>query len=98
MRVAMRRGAAAMIRGAGAVLRDPQLRSVLASVKGDEEAREVISAFDAYGFTASITEGEGGNRTVVLVRPSAQDGLSRAVGLLRRVTGRGTPLRRSGRQ
>jgi FkbM family methyltransferase len=88
MRVAMRRGAAAMIRGAGAVLRDPQLRSVLASVKGDEEAREVVSALEAYGFTASITEGEGGNRTVVLVRPSAQAGLSRAVGLLRRVTGR----------
>ena len=88
MRIAMRRGAAAMIRGAGAVLRDPQLRSVLASVKGDEEAEEVTRLLEPCGFSASISSGEGGNRTVILVRTSAVAGISRAAGLLRRVTGR----------
>jgi FkbM family methyltransferase len=91
MRIAMRRGAAAMIRGADAILRDRQLRSVLASVKGDEEAEEVTRLLDPYGFSASIASGDGGNRTVILVRPSTVDGVSRAVGLLRRVTGRGRP-------
>jgi FkbM family methyltransferase len=87
MRIAMRRGAVSMIRGAGQVLRDPQLRSVLASVKGDQEVEDVVRALDDYGFGASVTSGEGRNRTVVLVRSSAQDGISRAVGLFRRVTG-----------
>jgi hypothetical protein len=87
MRIAMRRGAAMMIRGADAILRDPQLRSVLVSVKGDQEVEEVVRALDAYGFHASVTRGPNRNRTVVLVRSPAQDGISRAVGLLRRVTG-----------
>jgi hypothetical protein len=79
-----------MIRGAGAVLRDPQVRSVIASLKGDEEAQAVVQALDVHGFSASIVRGDGDNRTVVLVRP-APDGISRAVGLLRRVTGRRRP-------
>jgi hypothetical protein len=44
---------------------------LLVSAKGDEEAEEVVRALAAYGFEASTVHGEGGNRTVVLVRAAA---------------------------
>ena len=90
MRIAMRRGAAAMLRGAGAILRDPQLRSVLVSVKDDEEAAQVVAALAPYAFTASVAAGDGGKRTVVTTRAAAV-ARGRAAGLLRRVTGRVWP-------
>jgi FkbM family methyltransferase len=92
IRIALRRGAAAMLRGADAILRDPQLRSVLASVKGDDEVEAVTGPLEGYGFGASVLNGEGGNRTVILVRSAAPETIGRAVGgLLRRVAGRRRP-------
>jgi FkbM family methyltransferase len=78
MRIAMRRGAAAVIRGADATLRDPGLRSLLVSAKGDDEAGEVVRALAAYGFAASVVDGEGGNRTAVFVRAAAREGSAAA--------------------
>ena len=88
VRIALRRGAGAVSRGADATLRDPRLRSVLISAKGDEEADDVVRTLSAYGFAASVIHGEGGNRTVILIRSAVQEGLTRAVGgLLRRMGG-----------
>ena len=88
MRIAVRRGAAAVVRGADALLGDPQVRSVLASVRGDAEAEAVTGALRPYGFTVSAEAGADRTRTVVLRRTEAGDGIGRGAGLLRRVTGR----------
>jgi FkbM family methyltransferase len=88
MRVAVRRGAAAVLRGAEARLRDARLRSVLASVKGDREAEEVAEAMRPLGFAVASASGSDRNRTVVLVRTGDVEGTSRPPGLLRRVAGR----------
>jgi FkbM family methyltransferase len=88
MRLAVRRGATAVVGGAGALLRDPQLRSVLASVRGQVEADSVAQALEAYGFAVAIATGNDRNRTLVLLRAATRDEVGRSAGLLRRVTGR----------
>ena len=92
IRISLRRGTAAMLRGADGILRDPQLRSVLASAKGDEESGEITGLLETYGFGSTVVSGEGGNRTVILLRSVAPETIGRAVGgLLRRVAGRRRP-------
>jgi FkbM family methyltransferase len=91
MRIAVRRGATAVVRGADALLRDPALRSVLASVRGDEEADAVAQALQPYGFAVAAAAGNDRNRTVILLRTEALEGAGRAAGLLRRVTERMRP-------
>jgi FkbM family methyltransferase len=88
MRLAVRRGATAVVGGADALLRDPQLRSILASVRGQKEADAVAQALLPYGFAVSAAAGNDRNRTVVLLRTAARDDVGRSAGLLRRVTGR----------
>ena len=88
MRLAVRRGAAAVVRGADALLRDPQLRSVLVSVRGDAEAEAVTAALHPYGFAVSAEAGTDRTRTVVLQRAAAADGTGGGTGLFRRMTGR----------
>ena len=88
MRMAVRRGAAAVAGGAEALLRDPHLRSVLASVRGDAEAAAVTGVLQQYGFAVSAEAGTDRTRTVVLRRTAAGDMSGRSAGLLRRMTGR----------
>jgi hypothetical protein len=88
MRLAVRRGAAAVVGGAGALLRDPQLRSVLASVRGQAEADAVARALEAYGFAVATAAGNDRNRTLVLLRAATRVEVGGSASLLRRVTGR----------
>lgn len=88
MRLALRRGAAAVLRGADARLRDPRLRSVLVTVKSEAEADAVTAVLQGYGFVASRAAGTDRNRIVIVRREAGQATASRAGGLLRRVTGR----------
>ena len=89
IRIAMRRGAASALSGAGLLLADPHVRSVLATVKGDEESRAVADVMAGHGFSTTAISETGMNRTLVLAR-TTQDARPEG-GFLRRVAGRMRP-------
>jgi hypothetical protein len=68
LRISTRRGAADVLRGGAALLKDPQLRSVLAAVKGDDEARAVCAALERHRFTRVAAAETGMYRTLVMAR------------------------------
>jgi FkbM family methyltransferase len=83
IRVSLRGGAAAVLEGAGALLRQPQLRAVLASVSGEREAARVVDVLGA-DFAAEQVPGAGHDRHIVLRRRGDVSGAAR---LWQRVTG-----------
>jgi FkbM family methyltransferase len=92
MRIAVRRGAAGVLRGAGALLREPELRSILVTTKDGDDAEAVAQEAGTSGFTAATVAGSGRNHLVVLSRAVSASARSdpphRRHGLLRRVAGR----------
>jgi FkbM family methyltransferase len=92
MRIAVRRGAAAVMRGAGAVLRDGDVRSILVTTKDSDDAETVAREAAALSFAASNIAGAGSHHRVILTRmqpASARTALAHhRPGLLRRVAGR----------
>jgi FkbM family methyltransferase len=87
IRISLRRGTVAALRGAAGLLR-ANVRSIAVTVRTPEEADEVKAALRPYGFAAALSPGDAVVRTLVLSRSANQEGPGRAVELLRRVAGR----------
>jgi FkbM family methyltransferase len=74
IRIAVRKGTAAVLAGASALLQDPLLRTLIASVADHEEAAVVTRALQRAGFTASATDASAeGHVTVHLARTLARE-------------------------
>jgi FkbM family methyltransferase len=85
IRVSLRGGAAAALEGAGALLRQPQMRAVLATVSGTREAARVVQVLGP-GFAATEVAGDGSDRHIVLRRRGGSGGMRSAVRFWQRVT------------
>ncbi|MGE0443862.1 MAG: FkbM family methyltransferase [Vicinamibacterales bacterium] len=87
IRVSLRGGAAAALQGAEALLRQPQLRAVLASVSSAREAARVVEAVGG-DYAAEDMPGPGSDRHVLL-RRRGEGAVRGAARLWQRMTGTG---------